>query len=349
MSKTSTDLVRHALNGPTMGTRWSALFHAAAGVDPAPIRTALQAAVDEVDAQMSTWKPGSDLMRLNAAPVGEWQVVPERLMAVLRLGLEIGRASGGAFDIGMGDAVAAWGFGPEEAEPARIRAAMTARRGSAHEVLDLDPSMGRARKTAPIALDLNGIAKGYSVDRLAETLAGFGIASALVGIDGELRALGLRPDGAAWTVAVEAPDPDRRAPHSILSLHDAAVATSGDYRHWVEVQGRRLSHTMDPRRGSPLVTSPASVTVVARTCAEADAWATALMVLGPRAGADRARALGLDALFLMRDDGEPHDAAPLRALSTGGLFAGGSAHPNRAGPPASVARSPIGHVETGRP
>jgi thiamine biosynthesis lipoprotein len=134
------------------------------------------------------------------------------------------------------------------------------------------------RKAAPIALDLNGIAKGYGVDRLAETLREHGIADALVGIDGEMRAMGLRPDGEAWTIAVEAPDAERRTPHSILALQDAAVATSGDYRHWVEVQGRRLSHTMDPRRGAPLIASPASVTVVARTCAEADAWATALMV-----------------------------------------------------------------------
>ena len=270
-----------------MGTRWSALFFAQPDFDPAPIRAALQAAVDEVDAQMSTWKPDSDLMRLNAAPVGEWVAVPARLLEVLRLGLEIGRASDGAFDIGMGDAVTAWGFGPEAAAPDGIRAAMEAPRRPAHEVLEIDGD--HVRKAAPIALDLNGIAKGYGVDRLAETLRDHGIVDALVGIDGEMRAMGLRPDGEAWTIAVEAPDPERRTPHSILALQDAAVATSGDYRHWVEVQGRRLSHTMDPRRGAPLIASPASVTVVARTCAEADAWATALMVLGPDRGAALAR------------------------------------------------------------
>ena len=147
MSKMSTELVRHALNGPTMGTRWSALFFAAPGFDPAPVRAALQAAVDEVDAQMSTWKPDSDLMRLNAAPVGEWVAVPARLMEVLRLGLEIGRASGGAFDIGMGDAVTAWGFGPEAAAPDRIRSAMAAPRRPAHEVLETRRRR-RVRKSA---------------------------------------------------------------------------------------------------------------------------------------------------------------------------------------------------------
>lgn len=299
MSKMSTEMVRHALNGPTMGTRWSALFFTEPGFDPNVVHGTLQSAVDEVDAQMSTWKPDSDLMRLNAAPVGEWVAIPDRLFAVLRLGLEIGRASGGAFDIGMGDAVTAWGFGPDAAAPARIRAVMDAPRCPAHEVLDICGT--HVRKSAPVALDLNGIAKGYGVDRLGETLRDHGVDNALVGIDGEMRAHGLRPDGKAWTIAVEAPEAEHRTLHSILALQDAAVATSGDYRHWVEVQGRRLSHTMDPTRGAPLLASPASATVVARSCAEADAWATALMVLGADTGAALARRRGLDVLFLLRN------------------------------------------------
>ena len=165
-------------------------------------------------------------------------------------------------------------------------------------------------------LDLNGIAKGYGVDRLAGALDDFGITAGLVGIDGEMRALGLRPDGEAWSIAVEAPDRERRTPNSILVLTDAAVATSGDYRHWVEVQGKRLSHTMDPGRGAPILKPPTSVTVIAQSCAEADAWATALMVLGADRGAELARKRGLNALFLLRDD----DNQPIKSLKVGGLF-----------------------------
>jgi FAD:protein FMN transferase len=313
MSRMSTERERFALNGPTMGTRWSALFYARRGLDSDKIRCALQDAVNAVDTQMSTWMPDSDLMRLNAAPLGEWVAAPDQLKEVLRLGLEIGRASGGAFEIGMGDAVTAWGFGPEAATPDGIRAAMTTKRVPAPTALEIGEH--HVRKSAAIALDLNGIAKGYGVDRLADTLRRHGIVDALVGIDGEMRALGLRPDGEAWTVAVEAPDVSRRTPHSVLALQDAAVATSGDYRHFVDVRGRRLSHTMDPVRGAPLLASPASVTVVARTCAQADAWATALMVLGPEKGAAMAKKHGLDALFLMRD---AH--AGTRSVGVGRLF-----------------------------
>ncbi len=318
MSKMSTEKARVALNGPTMGTRWQATFFAEPGVETAEVQVAFQAVVDEVNAQMSTWTPDSDLMRLNAAPVGEWVAVPDHLRHVLHLGLEIGRASGGAFDIGMGDAVTAWGFGPKAAAPDGIRAAMETLRCPAHQALEFDGD--HMRKVAPIALDLNGIAKGYGVDRLAETLREQGIGNSLVGIDGEMRATGLRPDGAAWTIAVEAPDAARRTPHSILALQDAAVATSGDYRHWVEVRGRRLSHTMDPRRGAPLIASPASATVVARTCAEADAWATALMVLGSDVGAALAGKRGLDALFLLRDDD-----GSAKSVGVGRLFSAESA------------------------
>jgi thiamine biosynthesis lipoprotein len=301
-----------------MGTRWSTLFFTEQTFDPGHLCSALQAAVAEVDDQMSAWKPDSDLMRINRAPVGDWIEAPARLIEVLRLGLAIGKASGGAFDVGLGDAVMAWGFGPEAAAGDRIRIAMAAKRCPAWEALDVED--GRLRKREPVTLDLNGIAKGYGVDRLAETLAGFGITSFLAGVDGEMRTAGLRPDGKPWTIAIEQPDHARRAVHSVLALHDASVATSGDYRHWVDVRGRRLSHTMDPGRGAPLPAPPASVTVVAPTCAQADAWATALMVAGPEAGVALAERHALDDLFLLRDD-----AGGVRPQPVGRLFSGETA------------------------
>lgn len=278
----------------------------------------MQAAVAQVDAQMSTWRPDSDLMRLNAAAPEVWVEVPPELMAVLETALGIGRLSDGAFDIGVGDAVAAWGFGPQKASPAAIREGLARPRRPAHELLELDRAGLRVRKHGAITLDLSGIAKGYGVDRLAEVASGFGIAGALVAIDGELRAIGHQPDGAAWAIAIERPDHGLRAPHAILALQDAAVATSGDYRHWVDIGGRRLSHTMDPVLGGPLAASPASVTVVAATCIVADAWATALMVRGSLEGAEIARRHALDALFLNREGAE------LRETGVGRLFENGS-------------------------
>lgn len=301
MPKTSTDLVRHALNGPTMGTRWSAIVFADA-IFPVPaLRDALQSAVDEVDGLMSTWKPHSALMRFNAAPTDIWLPLPDPLLEVLDYGLDVGRQSGGAFDIGLGDAVSAWGFGAQDADAARIKSLIQRPRQPAHTVLEIERARGRARKSGPLQIDLSGIAKGYGVDRLVRVAQQAGLSHGLFAIDGELVALGGRPDGGDWVVAIEKPDYGVRSPHSILELQNTAVATSGDYRHWVDVNGRRLSHTMDPRRGAPLLESPASVTVLAPNCMAADAWATAFMVLGEERSKPLAKTLGFEVLFLERD------------------------------------------------
>ncbi|GEO41731.1 FAD:protein FMN transferase [Skermanella aerolata] len=296
----SIETTRYALNGPTMGTRWSALVHAPASIDPDGLRAALARAVDEIDYQMSTWKTDSDLMRMNAAHPGLWVDLPPALMRVLGKGLEIGRASNGAFDIGLGDLTNAWGFGPQAADAGAIRAHLGQVRLPAHDLLELDAEGYRARKHGNLQLDLSGIAKGYGVDRMMAVIERFGIASALVGLDGELRAKGVRADGRLWTVAIEKPDYEMRAPISVLTLQDAAVATSGDYRHWVDAGQMRLSHTMDARTGGPLNNRVASVTVLADTCMEADAWATALMVMGEADGAAFADAKGLNALYILR-------------------------------------------------
>lgn len=304
MLKTFTDLTRHALNGPTMGTRWSALFHKPADFDVASVHETMAEAVAEVDQQMSTWNPASDINRLNAAAPYEWIDLPHHLLTVLEAGLKIGMASGGAFDIGMGDAVTAWGFGPDDAREDCIKAARLAKRSPAFDMLELDIRNGKARKHSDMTFDLNGIAKGYGVDRLAEVAKQHGIEAGLFAIDGELRAVGAQPDGRGWRIAVEKPDREMRAPHSILESQDAAVATSGDYRHWIDVSGHRLSHTMDPRLGRPLTQYPASATVIAADCMSADAWATVMMVLGEERGLKLAEALGLSVLFLYHGEKE---------------------------------------------
>lgn len=298
----SSDLSRHALSGATMGTRWSALVHTPPATDIDALKMALSRSVDRVDLQMSTWKPESDLMRFNAAPPGTWVALPAELMQVLERGLEIGRASSGAFDIGVGPLVNAWGFGPNSSGPDAelIRQSLRVRLPPTHDVLELDRSAGRARKHAPVALDLSGIAKGFAVDEMMRTVEAFDIPGALVSLDGEVKARGTRADGTPWLVAVEKPDFEARIPLGLIALRDAAVATSGDYRHWVDVSGRRLSHTMDRTRGGPADNGTASVSVVTGSCMDADAWATAFMVLGPAEGQALARRQGLDALFVQR-------------------------------------------------
>lgn len=296
-------LTRRTLNGETMGTRYSAVYFASPELDPASLSSAMFDAVTRVDAQMSTWKPNSDLNRLSAAPSGTWVDIPPELMAVLALSLRIERASHGSFDIGVGELVSAWGFGPPagSVHGKALPPGQGVKRPATSAVLELDAKAGRARHLEPISLDLSGIAKGYGVDEMARVMIAFGIPSWLVGIDGEMRAKGLKPDGTMWAVAHERPDRDAREAMGVLELRDMAVATSGNYRHFRDVGGKTVSHTMNPLTAQPLDNDITSVTVLAPTCTLADAWATAFMVMGVADGMQAARARGLDVLFVLQD------------------------------------------------
>jgi FAD:protein FMN transferase len=291
---------RFSLNGETMGTRYSVLFYAEAGTDVAAIASSVQAAVDRVDRQMSNWKPGSDLNRLNQAPVGKWVDLPPAILRVLQASIQFHDFSGGAFDISVGDIVSVFGFGPQTIDIAdfEIRASVM----SAGPAYALDPSSLRACRLKPVQLDLCGIAKGYGVDEIARCLEEAGINDYLVGIDGEMRASGAKPMEQPWAIALEQPNYHSRQVRGVLALENAAVATSGDYRHWKQGDNRLISHTMDPRHKAPVANHLASVSVVAQTCMEADALATALMVLGEIDGPAFARDKGLEALFLVRQD-----------------------------------------------
>ncbi len=285
-----------------MGTRWSASVDCDAALDLDALRQNLAAAVQQVDAQMSPWKPESDLVRLNRAPVDAWVDLPPEILEVLTCAMDIHRQSAGAFDPCVGALVDAWGFGAVRDAPdaAAINTVRKAAPCPMREGLELDRPAGRARKRAPLQLDLCGIAKGYGVDRMAAVLQQHGVLHALAALDGELRAVGSQASGAPWAVALESPEAGRRAVRGVIELQDLAVATSGDYRHYLEVGDARLAHTMDARRAAPVNNAVASVTVLAPTCMQADAWATALVVAGPGEGLGLAQRMGLEVLFLLR-------------------------------------------------
>ena len=297
--------MRARLHGPTMATRWSVLCDIDPALEQTVLHRALAAAVEQVDQQMSPWKPDSDLSRLNRAAPEAWVALPPEMLTVLARALEVARQSGGAFDPTVGALVDAWGFGAARGAPdaAAIRAATQAMHRPAYQNLELEPANGRARKHAPLQVDLCGIAKGYAVDRMIDVLKQHGVAHALAALDGELRALGGQADGQPWAVALESPTPGQRSAHGVLELQDLAVATSGDYRHFVQVGADRLAHTMDARRATPVRNDVASVTVLAPEGMSADAWATALLVAGGDHGLALAQRLGLEVLFLVRRAG----------------------------------------------
>ncbi|MBS7811117.1 FAD:protein FMN transferase [Roseococcus pinisoli] len=290
------------LGGATMGTTWSVRY--AGQAEPASLRPGIEARLERVIAQMSGWQAHSDLCRFNAAPAGSRHRLPAEFATVLACALEMAELSGGAFDPSMAPLVDLWGFGPVPAakpipEADEVAAALA---DVGWRRLRLEE--GCLDQQGVTRLDFSGIAKGYAVDLVAEYLASIGLVSFLVEIGGELRGQGMKPDGSPWWVALEAvPGAVRTEEDFLLALHGLSVATSGDYRRFFEQDGHRYGHTLDPRTGWPVANSLASVTVLHPSCMRADAWATALFVLGPQAGLELATRHGIGALLVSREEG----------------------------------------------
>nr|WP_313369642.1 FAD:protein FMN transferase [Achromobacter animicus] len=291
-----------ALAGATMGTTWSARLALPAGVTEASVRQGIQAALDQVVAQMSTWETHSDITRYNRAESG-WQTLPPEFFHVLHHALMLAEDSGGAYDPTVGPLVNAWGFGPHQRafEPPSPAAIQTARDRCGWRRVPLDQDRHAAWQPGGVYLDLSSIAKGFGVDRAALALDGLGITDYLVEVGGELRARGKRPDGQSWRVAIEVPDASDD--HALaLPLNNCSIATSGDYRRHAGDGDARYAHTIDPRTGHPVRNVVASVTVLHPVCMQADALATVLTVLGEAEGLAYARRHALAALFIMRGE-----------------------------------------------
>ncbi len=296
----------HDFTGATMGTTYTVRIDAplTAG-ERATLADTIQARLAEVDALMSTWDTASQLSRFNRHGSSEPFPVSPLMIEVMRIALDVGRQSGGAFDVTVAPLVDAWGFGPagepQNLPDERMLADLRARTGqdlvridSAHQAL--------VKIDARTVLDLSAVAKGYGADRVADALAASGLRSYLVEVGGELRVGGPKLDGTPWRIGVEQPDPGARRVHRTIDLVDAAVATSGDYRNFFERDGRRWAHIIDPRTGRPVPYAGASVTVLHDRAAVADAWATALTVLGPLQGLDVAERANLAVVFITRTD-----------------------------------------------
>jgi len=312
LSGCSREPAAQQFDGDTMGTTYSiTITRLPEGIGRDALQRVVDGVLDEVNRHLSTYDPTSEISAFNASRSTDAIVVSPQLRTVVALAAEVSAASGGAFDITVGPLVRAWGFGSGQgaASPVAPSALDTApaalggtRESTGYQKLELPADEHTLRKAAPaLELDVDGIAPGYAVDLIAGRFEALGVRDYLVELGGELRARGRSPGGRPWRVAIEAPLRGERKPYTLVELDGMSASTSGDYRDFRVVGGRRVSHTIDPRTGAPVTNGLASVCVLAPSAARADAWATALMVLGPEDGLALARRHGLAALFIERD------------------------------------------------
>lgn len=303
--------------GATMGTTWHVtLVDPPAALAREAAAAGVAAALERVDAQMSTYRADSEVSRFNRAAPGEWFAVSADTAAVVATALEVHERSGGAFDITVGPLVDLWGFGAGSKATDRVPgpaeiAAAAARVGSQALSARADPPA--LFKAADREIDLSAIAKGHGVDRAALWLEGNGVANYMVEVGGEVRTRGRNPQGGKWRIGIEAPELMRGRAITAVALSGESVATSGDYRNYFESGGRRYSHTIDPATARPVEHALASVTVVAADCRTADALATAIDVLGPDKGLAFAEREQLP-VFLVVRAGEGFESRHSRAF-----------------------------------
>jgi FAD:protein FMN transferase len=293
------------LRGRSMGCGWQVTFVREAGVG-AGMSSGIEAVLMRVIEQMSTWEPESVISRFNRAAPGSWLPLPQEFALVLACALHVARASGGALDPTAGELVRLWGFGatarhqqPDFVLPisAEVQAAQ---QRSGWLRLRVDVNAMRIHQRGGMELDFSAVAKGFAVDEVSRFLRSAGARHHLVDIGGELRGAGMKPDGQPWWVDVQLPPQCAGIVPTRVALHGLAVATSGDYLQGFNVGAHRYSHCIDPRSGVPVNNGVCSVTVLHAACMEADAWATALMVLGPEAGMAVAEAEQLAVQWLVR-------------------------------------------------
>lgn len=294
-----------SLFGYSMGTSYSIKLVSTLN-ESRNLQIGVEGVLSDINQRMSTYLPRSDLSRFGELAVGESLPVDPKTVAVVSKALEIAEQTDGAFDPTIAPLVDLWGFGPTARQSAlpgqdRIQRALAT---VGYDGVSVDVENQVLNKHADRSLDLSAIAKGYAVDQVAQFLEAKGFSDFLVEVGGEMRFSGQKPNGEPWRIAIEKPDPSSRSPFRLLEMQNYAVATSGDYRNYIEVDGKRYSHTIDPTSGYPIDHDLASVTVVMDSGMEADAYATAFSVMGREQALVKAQEWDVAVFLIYRDGNE---------------------------------------------
>lgn len=302
---------RFSLEGLTMGTSYQIqLLEIPGEKGPEALAGEVQGILSRLDREIfSTYAPDSELSRLNKHPVGISFAASREMMDVLLLADAVFSSTSGAFDPTVAPLVNLWGFGPEvsltEVSVPHDREVEEALSRVGFDHLVIDEARSEVVKTRNVMIDLSAIAKGYAVDQIGRLLDERGSESYFVEVGGELKIKGVKTDGSSWVPAIEAPLDQASEVYEIFSNlgRSIAVAGSGDYRNYFEVDGIRYSHEIDPRTGRPVRHHLAAAYVIADSAALADALATAYMVMGEEPAYEHAER-GEIAVFLIAREGD---------------------------------------------
>lgn len=289
LSATALAQQEYRFSGRTMGTTYQIKVVAEKLKEVDAIQARIDLRLEQINQSMSTFRPESEISRFNALPYTEKAFnASEDFIRVMLAGREIYRLTQGAWDATVTPLVLLWGFG--KADPIKqlpdVNAIARARQQVGFDAINISSQGYLTKRRAGVSVDLASIAKGYGVDQVALMLKKSGFGNFLVEIGGEVFAVGRRLDGKPWRVGINRPQKGGafNDVYKVVTLENRAMATSGDYRNFLQIGGRDYSHIIDPRSGYPVDNGVVSASVMASTCTLADGLATALMVIGAQKG-----------------------------------------------------------------
>ncbi len=299
------------LQGKTMGTTYTVKY---LQEDGAPIAKQISIDIEqllkEVNRQMSTWQKNSEISTFNKLPVGESITISDDFLFVVDHALDVAQKTDGVFDPTIGPLVNLWGFGPDGERKVPSEADIEeAKKKVGHDKIVVNLNEKKlSKKVEGVYLDLSASAKGFGVDVVSKHLTRQGLVNHMVEIGGEVRTSGKKNDK-LWSIAIEVPAEDSyQVAQKVLPLDNLAVATSGSYRNFFKKGKKRYSHAINFKTGQPIKHTLASVSVVMKSCLEADSWATALMVMGVEDGLQLAEKLKIPAYFIYNPAGQNEES-----------------------------------------
>lgn len=289
------------ISGNAQGTTYHISFWSPEKVDVANIQQIVEAEFNRLDMQLSNYRKDSVIEQLNATVSSEPLAVSEEIIALIEQARVVSIASGGCYDLTIKPLFDLWGFNGDKLTPPSPETLQTALQQVGFKQIKIVDATHIQKLNPNLKIDLSSIAQGYSVSRMVGLLEQQGITNYLVEIGGELQTRGQKPDTAPWRVALEKPLSSERTMQKIVTIKQIeplAVMTSGTYRHYFDVDGKRYSHILNAKTGIPVDHNTVSVTVLHDNVTQADAWSTALLCLGRTAGIEAANQAGIAALFI---------------------------------------------------
>ena len=272
-------------HGQTMGTDYTVKVVGNFPGGESALREQVDALLKHYNDEISTYDPNSALSTFNQQQSTAPYPISQDMADILIEALRIGQKTDSLLDVTVGPLVNLWGFGPDK-RPVKIPTAeqiaqARLRIGINHLHVEVSSDHATVRKDLPdIYVDLSTFGEGFGADKIAEFLEAHGMQNYLVDIAGASRSRGLNSNGEPWRLGIQKPTDEYMEAQAVITPNGRAVSTSGSYRNYYELDGRRYSHIIDPRTGMPITHRLVSATVIAETALEADGWDTALMVMG---------------------------------------------------------------------